>query len=202
MRQRDQAVARDLGQFAKRIGDDDKQRQKIDEREKSEEGINRDPPGDVTQARSLRRADRSHASKVAPTMGGPATRAPSRPERVGHQHDRERQQHHDRGGRADSNSTPLEHEIVDVDRRKGRRDAGSASGECDDKVEGLDRELQENDGDRDKDRCDRRQDHFAIDARGAGPSIWAALTRSDRPNAGRRETGPSRIPKPARSRWR
>src|ERR1700733_1658845 len=36
MGQRDQAVARDLGQFAKRIGDDDKQRQKVDEREKSE----------------------------------------------------------------------------------------------------------------------------------------------------------------------
>ena len=54
MRQRDQAVLRDLRQFAERIGDDHEQRQQIDEREHAEEGVDRHPAEGIAKARAAR----------------------------------------------------------------------------------------------------------------------------------------------------
>ena len=83
----------------------------------------------------------------------------------------------------------LEHEVVDVVRRKGRRDARSAVGQRDDEIESLDGELQQHDRDRDEDRRDRRQDHLAIDARRARAVDLRRLdeVRIDRAQAGEKE---------------
>ena len=179
MRQGDQAVLGDLRQFAERIGDDDEQRQQIDEREHDEEGVDRRSGRRHSGGLRGARGASKRASKVGVSHGPRlAARAPDHPQRIGNEHDRERRQHHDRGGRADGDLAALEHEVVDIVGRKGRRDARPAIGQRDDEIEGLDRELQQHDRDRDEDRRDRRQDHLAIDAKAAAPSICAALTRS------------------------
>src|SRR5271166_5741608 len=50
VRQSDQAVARDLGQFAERIAKDDQEREQVDQREEPQEGIDRDSPRRVADA--------------------------------------------------------------------------------------------------------------------------------------------------------
>ena len=54
VRQRDQSVLRDLRQFTKRIGDDNEQRQQINEREQREESIDGEPPKGKTKALAAR----------------------------------------------------------------------------------------------------------------------------------------------------
>src|SRR5919109_250942 len=79
------------------------------------------------------------------------TATPHDPQGVGHKDNGESRQHHDRSGGAFAYLSALEHQVVDVDCREGGRYARSAASQRSDKVEGLDRELDLDDRDRNED---------------------------------------------------
>src|SRR5262249_52850062 len=106
-------------------------------------------------------ASASNAVTATSAIAALRTAAPHDPQGIGHKDNGESRQHHHRGGGAFAYLAALEHQVVDVDRRKGGRYAWPTTRQRDDKVEGLDCELDLDDGDRNEDWRNRRQDHLA-----------------------------------------